>query len=165
MEETTTAAGLKMTLAPATTADHRELRVEFGRIVDSGEGFPQEPPLTDDEFIEVWVEDKSAVIVARIDGELVGAYYLKPNFPGRGAHIVNAGYFVVSEWRGKGIGEALVRHSFVQARHLGFDAMQYNLVFEDNPARALYERLGMQVAGRIPEAIDGRDAIVYWRKL
>ena len=103
--------------------------------------------------------------VARLAGRLVGSYYLKPNFAGRAAHIANAGYFVVPELRGRGIGEALVRHSFDEARRLGFDALQFNLVFESNPARRLYERLGFQAVGRIAEAVDGEDAIVYWRRL
>ena len=103
--------------------------------------------------------------MARHDGSLAGSYYLKPNFPGRAAHIANAGYFVVPAFRGQGVGEALVRHSFDEARRLGFDAMQFNLVFASNPARRLYERLGFQVVGRIPEAVDGEDAVVYWRRL
>jgi ribosomal protein S18 acetylase RimI-like enzyme len=43
--------------------------------------------------------------------------------------------------------------------------MQFNLVFASNPARRLYERLGFEAVGRVPEAIDGEDAIVYWRRL
>ena len=39
----------------------------------------------------------------------------------------------------------------------------FNLVFESNPARHLYEGFGFEVVGRVPEAIDGEDAIVYWR--
>ena len=34
----------------------------------------------------------------------------------------------------------------------------FNLVFESNPARAMYERLGFEEVGRIPDAIDGEDA-------
>jgi ribosomal protein S18 acetylase RimI-like enzyme len=99
------------------------------------------------------------------DRRLAGSYYLRPNFPGRAAHIANAGYIVVADLRGKGIGQALVEHSFVAARRLGFDALQFNLVFASNPARRLYERLGFQVIGRIPEAVDGEEALIYWRKV
>ncbi len=69
------------------------------------------------------------------------------------------------ELRGQGVGKALVEHSFAEARALGFDAMQFNLVFASNPARRLYERLGFEVVGRVPEAIDGEDALIYWRRL
>ena len=103
--------------------------------------------------------------VARLEGRLAGSYFLKPNFAGRGAHIVNAGYFVVAALRGRGIGAALVEHSLVEARALGFDAMQFNLVFAGNPARRLYERMGFREIGRVPEAVDGEDAVIYWRRL
>ena len=53
----------------------------------------------------------------------------------------------------------------VEARRLGFDALQFNLVFASNPARRLYERLGFEMIGRIPEAVDGEDAVIYWRRL
>ena len=44
--------------------------------------------------------------------------------------------------------------------------MQFNLVFESNPARAMYARLGFTEVGRIPRAIDGEeDALIYWRSL
>lgn len=52
-----------------------------------------------------------------------------------------------------------------RAAAAGFDAVQFNLVFESNPARSLYERLGWREIGRIPEAIDGEHALIYWRKV
>jgi len=52
----------------------------------------------------------------------------------------------------------------VRAPTLGFDAIQFNFVFESNPARSLYERLGWQVVGRIPRALPGDEAaLIYWR--
>ena len=153
-------------MSEAGPADHDELYSAFAGIVAAGEGYPQAPgPLSVADFDDYWLDHKSLVAVARLAGRLVGSYYLKPNFAGRAAHIANAGYFVVPELRGRGIGEALVRHSFDEARRLGFDALQFNLVFESNPARRLYERLGFQAVGRVPEAVDGEDAIVYWRRL
>jgi hypothetical protein len=58
-----------------------------------------------------------------------------------------------------------VEDSLRRAPLLGFDAMQFNLVFASNPARRLYEDLGFRAVGTIPEAVDGEDAIVYWRRL
>jgi ribosomal protein S18 acetylase RimI-like enzyme len=161
-----TSIGVVVTLAGAGPGDHDELYQAFAAVVAAGEGYPQAPgPITVAEFDDYWLDHKSVVVVARVDGELAGSYYLKPNFAGRAAHIANAGYIVVPGLRGRGIGEALVRHSFDEARGLGFDALQFNLVFESNPARRLYQRLGFQVVGRIPDAVDGEDAIVYWRPL
>src|SRR5439155_24668021 len=146
-------------------SDHNELFVAFARIVDAGEGFPQAPPLDRAEFDDYWLAHSAAVVVARVQGQLAGAYYVKANFVGRAAHIANAGYFVVAEHRGTGIGRALVEHSMTEARRLGFDALLFNLVFESNPARPLSQPLGFAVVGRAPRAVDGEDALVYWRQL
>jgi len=149
----------------ATVDDYDELYVAFSHIVGAGEGFPQVPPLTRADFDDYWVDHSSAVSVARFGSYLIGAYYLKPNYVGRAAHIANAGYFVLAPYRRTGVGRTLVEHSLREARRLGFDAMQFNLVFESNPARAMYCRLGFEEVGRIPHAVDGEDALIYWRSL
>ena len=154
-----------MDVRAVTPADHDALFAAFDRIVESGEGFPQRAPLDRAGFDDYWIAHSSAVVGAFVDATLAGAYYVKPNFVGRAAHIANAGYFVVPEHRGSGIGTALVEHSLVEARRLGFDAMQFNLVFASNPARALYERFGFRQIGRVPAAVDGEDAVIYWRAL
>ena len=152
-------------IGPAGPGDHDELFAAYALVVDALEGFPHAPPLSLAEFDDYWFAHAATVVVARDGTDLAGAYYLKANFVGRAAHIANAGYFVVAERRGRGLGRQLVVHSLGEARRLGFDALQFNLVFESNPARALYEELGFEVVGRIPRAVDGEDALVYWRSL
>lgn len=152
-----------MELRGATPGDYDDLFRAFARIVEAGEGFPHRPPLTRQEFEHDWLTHTTAVVVLHVEDRLAGAYYLKPNFSGRAAHIANAGYFVAAEHRGRGLGRAMVEHSIEEARRLGFDAVQFNLVFETNPARRLYERLGWRVTGRVPRAVDGQDALIYWR--
>jgi GNAT superfamily N-acetyltransferase len=152
-------------IRPAAADDYDELYAAFSRIVSAGEGFPQRPPLRREEFDDYWVRPAAAVSVACFGGYLVGASYIKPNYVGRAAHIANAGYFVLAAYRGTGAGRSLVEHSLVEARQLGFDAMQFNLVFESNPARPMYERLGFREIGRVPGAVDGEDALIYWRSL
>jgi GNAT superfamily N-acetyltransferase len=150
-------------LRPFAATDRHDLFGAFSRIVEDREGFPQEPPLSPEDFEEYWLSHSSSVVVARVDDQLAGAYYLKPNFVGRAAHIANAGYFVVGRFRGTGLGRRLVVHSLSEARRVGFDALQFNLVFESNPARRLYEDLGFEVVGRVPRAVEGEDALIYWR--
>jgi len=149
----------------AVADDYDDLFNAFSRIVAAGEGFPQAPPLTRGDFDDYWVAHSSAVAIAKFGGFLVGGYYIKPNFVGRAAHIANAGYFVLAPYRGTGVGTLLVEHSLREARRLGFDAMQFNLVFESNTARAMYSRFGFKEIGRIPRAVEGEDALIYWRSL
>jgi GNAT superfamily N-acetyltransferase len=167
-EHLVTTRGLAIEVAPTTDADHGELLALFRAIVAAGEGYPQPPdePVTVEAFHAYWLAPATVTVVARCtDGSLAGAYTMKPNGPGRAAHVANAGYIVAAEHRGSGIGEALVRQSFDVARAHGFDAMQFNLVFETNPARRLYERLGFTDVGRVPGVIDGEAVHIYWRAL
>ena len=153
----------ELTLRQADPEDRDEVFALFALIVEEGGAFPTEPPATEKDFERAWW-DKRAVLVARTD-RLAGSYYLTPNFGGRAAHIANAGYMVHPDFRGQGIGRELVEHSIAQAPRLGFDALMFNMVFESNPARRLYERLGFEAVGRVPEAVGGEDAIVYWRRV
>ena len=72
---------------------------------------------------------------------------------------------MLAPYRNTGVGRALVEHSLREARRLGFDAMMFNLVFESNSARSMYRRLGFEEIGRIPDAVEGEDAVIYWRSL
>jgi GNAT superfamily N-acetyltransferase len=156
-------AGGTVRVGPIDSAGSVELFELFARVVADGEGYPHLPPLTRSQFEETWVRPVTTVVAARVGDAFAGAYYLKPNFPGRGAHIANAGYVVDRPHRGRGIGQRLVEDSVARAATLGFDAIQFNFVFGDNPARRLYERLGWTQIGRIPRALGATDAIIYWR--
>jgi ribosomal protein S18 acetylase RimI-like enzyme len=153
-----------LTIRKANPGDRDALLALYSLVVEEGGAFPTEPPVDDDDFENAWWA-KLAVFAASMGDDLVGSYYLAPNFRGRAAHVGNAGYMVHRDFRGRGIGKQLVEHSIAVAPTLGFDALMFNLVFESNPARKLYEDLGFEVVGRVPEAVAGEDALVYWRRV
>jgi ribosomal protein S18 acetylase RimI-like enzyme len=153
-----------LAIREADQGDRDELFSLFSLVVEEGGAFPTEPPADEDDFDAAWWA-KSAVFVGRLGAELAGSYYLNANFGGRAGHIGNAGYMVHPDFRGRGIGSQLVEHSIAAAPALGFDALMFNLVFESNQARRLYDRLGFEVVGRVPEAVAGEDALVYWRRV
>jgi GNAT superfamily N-acetyltransferase len=155
--------GTVVEIGPIASREHEELFPIFAGVVAGFEGYPHSPPLTRQSYDQTFVEPVTIVVVARIDGKVAGAYYLKPNFPGRAAHIANAGYVVAAGFRSKGLGRLLVADSIERAPVVGFDAIQFNLVFASNPARAMYRELGWQEVGVVPAAIDGEDAIIYHR--
>lgn len=157
------AEGLELSLGDLRADERDALFALFAGVVERKEGFPEAPPLTAEAFDRAWGPQLTAVVAARVHGAVVGAYALKPNFPGRAGHIGNAGYVVDAGWRQRGIGRALVEDSIAEAARLGFDALQFNLVFASNPARRLYEALGFEQTGRVPAAVEGEDAFVYWR--
>jgi L-amino acid N-acyltransferase YncA len=124
-------------------------------ILKRGDTYPFAPETTQAEAFEFWMQYPTAAYVAFHEGELVGTYYIKPNQPGLGSHVCNAGYMVASRARGKGIGKAMCSHSLDEARKLGFKAMQYNLVVCTNKgAIKLWQDLGFKIIGTIPKAFN-----------
>lgn len=150
-------------IGPLLDGEARALYEIFALAVGAGEGYPQYAPLTWHDFAELWLGHTTAVLVARLAGAVIGGYYLKPNQPGRGGHIANAGYVVATSARGRGVGRSLVLDSITRAPRYGFDAIQFNFVFASNPARPMYEELGWREIGRVPRAVDDEPAIIYWR--
>jgi GNAT superfamily N-acetyltransferase len=109
--------------------------------------------------------------VAVLDDTVVGTAILKPNQPGRGSHIANAGFMVAGGAAGRGVGRALAGRILDRARELGYHAMQFNAVVSSNTrAVALWQALGFEIAGTLPEAFRHPDLglvdlYVMYRKL
>ncbi|CAM9814561.1 unnamed protein product [Laminaria digitata] len=57
-----------------------------------------------------------------------GAFYIKPNFPGRCSHVCNGGFITDPRRRRRGVAR-LMGHAFLRlARDLGYKASYFNLV-------------------------------------
>jgi GNAT superfamily N-acetyltransferase len=155
-----------LSIGPYRPEHEDDLFAAYSEAIEEGGSFPGEPPADREHMRAVWLTGNAATVSATLGGAFAGFYYLRPNFSGRASDIANAGYLVASGMRGRGIGRALLEHSLAEARQLGFRAMIFNLVFEHNPARRLWEAAGFEVIGRIPGAIGGaQDALIYWREL
>ena len=77
---------------------------------------------------------------------------------GRCGHICNASFAVKKGYKGKGIGEKLVKNCMEVAKTYGFKILQFNAVVEDNIiALKLYEKLGFIKLGRIPNGFRRKD--------
>lgn len=135
-----------------TARDVEGARAAWNEVVAAGDAFPQTDLLGADEAAEFFAA-QSLTGVARdtSTGGVLGVFILHPNNLGRCGHIANASYAVASASRGRGVGEALVRHSMEAGSRLGFRILQFNAVVSTNrAARALYERLGFVEIGHIP---------------
>jgi GNAT superfamily N-acetyltransferase len=122
-------------------------------VLAAGETYAWPPETSRDQALALWHPSGGHTFVAVDDGRLVGTYLLKANQPGLGDHVANCGYMVAPEARGRGLGEALCRHSLDVARSLGFRAMQFNAVVSTNAgAIRVWERCGFAIVGTVPGA-------------
>ncbi|MEK9672694.1 MAG: GNAT family N-acetyltransferase [Rhodospirillaceae bacterium] len=107
--------------------------------------------IAEDDARRMWVTAPRATFVAAdAEGQLLGTYYIKANQQGPGAHVCNCGYITSAAARGRGVARAMCEHSQIQARELGFRAMQYNLVVATNVgAVRLWQKLGFDIRGTL----------------
>lgn len=175
--QTTLNSGAAIELDYMHPHERETVRALLNYFVDEGTTYPQDHPLSEEEFAAYWMS-RDAFVVRAVrssfpDGvtaptpghhniakdsikqppEILGAFYLKPNFPGRCSHICNAGFIVQPATRGQGIGRYMGESMLAIARAKGYRAVMFNLVFETNiPSLKLWESLGFTTIGRIPRA-------------
>jgi ribosomal protein S18 acetylase RimI-like enzyme len=140
-------------------------------VFQGGDTYPYSPETSKEEAYNIWMRTPTATYVALQNGKIAGTYYIKPNQPGLGSHVCNAGYMVSPAARGQGIGRRMCVHSLKAAVKLGFKAMQYNLVVVTNTyAVKLWKNMGFEIIGTLPRAFNHKqlglvDALVMYRSL
>jgi L-amino acid N-acyltransferase YncA len=134
--------------------DKEALYEIFQEVVDSGQ-FPYESS-SRDEFERQFVSRKEHLYVCHsLDGDVIGGFYIKPNFLGISNQIANACFMVRDTHRGRGLGSLLAKASLHLAKDLGFTAMQFNMVTNTLNVK-LYEKIGFKVHGIVPQAVPDR---------
>jgi RimJ/RimL family protein N-acetyltransferase len=166
--------GTPVELVLADRAEIEPLRRLYMVIVEEGTSYPHDRMPGTEDFLDYWFRGKSTVTAYSRDGEqqeMIGAFYLKPNWPGRAKHVANAGFLVAPSWRNRGLGWLLGATMLDYAKRLGYRSVIFNLVFSHNqPALHLWNKLGFRELGRIPGAVrkdDGKyqDALIMFRSL
>ena len=144
---------MTVTIRPADPSDADAIWAIFREVVGAGETYPFAPDTSREEALRLRFDVPRASYVAEVDAEVVGTYYLKDNQPSLGAHVYNAGYMVRSTAQRAGVGRSMCEHSLMEAKRLGYLAMQYNLVVTSNAgAVALWQSMGFDIVGTLPKA-------------
>lgn len=127
----------------------------FQAVVATADTYPFPPDISEEEARAVWVKsgEREATFVARIGAKVVGTAYLKPNQPGLGDHVANSGWMVHPGRQGQGVGRSFAEYVINEARERGYRGMQFNSVVAKNTAAvALWESLGFEIVGTVPDA-------------
>ena len=131
----------------------------FQEVVGARDTYVYDPAWTSDEARNVWLEPPPGRTVVAVDGaRILGTAKVGPNRPGPGSHVATGSFMVASEARGRGIGRALGEYALEWAREQGYASMQFNAVVESNVAAVrLWQVLGFQIIGTVPEAFEHRE--------
>jgi GNAT superfamily N-acetyltransferase len=100
---------------------------------------------------------------SRYGNDVLGCFYVKPNFPGRCGHVCNGGFITNPIYRGLGVGAFMGESFKTLAKDLGYRSSLFNLVFASNSASVnLWKRLGFTQLAVIPGAavLNGSDGYV-----
>jgi L-phenylalanine/L-methionine N-acetyltransferase len=79
-------------------------------------------------------------------------------------HVATIGMMVAPEWRGRGVGSALMEAAIAWCRESGVEKLELSVYPDNDAARALYAKFGFheegRLTGRSKKAIGYRDEIV-----
>jgi L-amino acid N-acyltransferase YncA len=160
-----------LTIREATAADWPVIWDLFRQVIAAGDTFAYDADTPEEVAHKLWVDSPARAFVVEESAQVVGTYYVRPNQPGRGAHVANAGYIVAAMARGRGIASVLCEHSLATAQRLGYRAMQFNFVVSTNAAAVrTWQKHGFEVVGRVPQAffhdaLGFVDALIFYREL
>jgi ribosomal protein S18 acetylase RimI-like enzyme len=137
----------------ATEADHEAIWQIISEVIAGGDTYVFSPNSSKETMLGYWCGADKHTYVAHIEEEIVGTFVIKDNQPGLGSHIANAAYMVSKKHEGRGIGQTMGEFSLTEARRLGYQAMQFNIVVSTNQrAVKLWQNIGFKIIGEIPEA-------------
>ena len=137
----------------ANPADWPNVWALFQCTAAGGDVFAYDVSTSEEGARQLGFDPPAVCYVVEVDGAFAGTYYLRPNQPGRGSHVANAGYMVAPAFRGRKLAEVMCAHSVAEARRLGFSAMQFNFVVSTNEAAVrAWQKCGFAVVGRLPGA-------------
>ena len=129
-------------IRPARDEDRLPLALVFAAVAEERDGIATEPPVDVEARAASWTLDGTFVAVA--DGEVVGSLHLERSRHGFG----EIGMAVTREWRGRGVGSALLAAAIESARERGLHKLSL-AVFPHNAAGiALYRKFGFVEEGR-----------------
>lgn len=134
-----------------TSSDTIVVRKLLNEQILEGESWPFDKPLSDEAFRNYFFSH-TALVARNDDGDIIGAFYCKPNFPGRCSQYCNGGFITQRNYRRRGVAQFMAVTYLRVAKDLGFRAVLFNLVFASNEASVrLWEKLGFTRIATLPK--------------
>jgi RimJ/RimL family protein N-acetyltransferase len=129
---------------PARTDDGRAMAELFAAVAEERDGIATEPPVDVDERADQFARSADASIVAEAGGRVIGMIHVEASRHGFGEF----GMHVDRDWRGSGVGTALLRAAIDWSRGQGLHKLCLEVFPHNTAGIALYSKCGFVEEGR-----------------
>jgi ribosomal protein S18 acetylase RimI-like enzyme len=127
---------------PARDDDRVPLALLFAAVAGERTGIATEPPVDVGARAAAWTLD--GVFLAEAAGTVIGSIHVEASRHGYG----EIGMAVAREWRGRGVGSALMAAAIDWARQRGLHKLSLGVFAHNEAAIALYRKFGFVEEGR-----------------
>jgi RimJ/RimL family protein N-acetyltransferase len=134
----------QFTVRPASVGDARAMAQLFGAVAEERTGIATEPPVDLAERTARFAASVASSIVAVDDDRVIGMIHTEVSRHGFG----ELGMLVDREWRGRGVGSALLQATIDWARDQGLHKLCLEVFARNTAAVALYRKCGFVEEGR-----------------
>jgi RimJ/RimL family protein N-acetyltransferase len=129
---------------PAQAGDARAMAEIFAAVAQERDGIATEPPVDVEERAAAFARSADGSVVAVAGGRIVGMIHVEASRHGFGEF----GMLVDRDWRGRGVGSALVNAAVDRARGQGLHKLCLEVFPHNTAAIALYRKCGFTEEGR-----------------
>ena len=133
----------QFTVRPASVADARPMAELFAAVAEERSGIATEPPVDVDARTVQFTASVAESIVAVASDRIIGLIHVEVSRYGVGEF----GMLVDRDWRGRGVGSALIQAAIDWARDQGLHKLSLEVFAQNAAAIALYRKCGFVEEG------------------
>jgi RimJ/RimL family protein N-acetyltransferase len=133
----------QFTVRPAAVGDAHAMAELFAAVAEERARIASEPPVDVEERTARFAASSASSIVAAAGGRIVGMIHTEVSRHGYG----ELGMLVDREWRGYGVGSALLQATIDWARHQGLHKLCLEVFAHNTAAITLYRKCGFVEEG------------------
>jgi RimJ/RimL family protein N-acetyltransferase len=131
------------TVRPASIADARPMAELFAAVAEERTGIASEPPIDVEQRTAQFTASIASSMVAVAGGQVVGMIHTDVTRYGVG----ELGMLVDREWRGRGVGTALIQATIAWAADQGLHKLSLEVFAQNKAGIALYRKCGFVEEG------------------